>query len=114
MLRTSDFDQNKYDWPRPTSTPEYDTTTCLEDAHILSATKCIGNHDDDNDDDAASFISYSSQYNDKITFITSIAKHEINTTTCTVELNTIWSNSECSWTSELDVQKSVPDVVYRY
>lgn len=29
MLRTSDFDQT-YDWSRPTSAPEYDTTTCLE------------------------------------------------------------------------------------
>ncbi|CAF3503750.1 unnamed protein product [Fusarium graminearum] len=124
MLRTSDFDQT-YDWSRPTSAPEYDTTTCLEgesgsqqilaqqttaepDAHILPVTKLVGNHDDDNDD--ASFISYSSQCNDKITFITSIVKHEINTTTCTVELNTMWSNGKCSWASELDVQKSMPDI----
>ncbi|CAG1977150.1 unnamed protein product [Fusarium graminearum] len=127
MLRTSDFDQT-YDWSRPTSAPEYDTTTCLEgesgsqqilaqqttaepDAHILPVARLVGNHDDDNDD--ASFISYSSQCNDKITFITSIVKHEINTTTCTVELNTIWSNGKCSWASELDVQKSMPDIVYR-
>ncbi|EKJ69394.1 hypothetical protein NXS19_006448 [Fusarium pseudograminearum] len=149
MLRTSAFDQNTYDWPLPTSAPEYDTTTCLEDtctdahaffhqwlpplsdafpsqhsldqqttaeldAHILSVTKLVDNHDDDNDDDAASFISYSSQCNDKIMFITSIVKHEIDTTTCTVELNIMWSNGEWGWTSELDAQKSVPDIVYRY
>ncbi|PTD07959.1 hypothetical protein FCULG_00005736 [Fusarium culmorum] len=89
-------------------------TTAEPDAHILPVTKLVGNHDDDNDDDDASFISYSSQCNDKITFITSIVKHKINTTTCTVELNTMWSNGKCSWTSELDVQKSMPDIVYRY
>ncbi|OBS24599.1 hypothetical protein FPOA_05139 [Fusarium poae] len=71
-----------------------------------------GNNDDGDRIIAESTKSDSSLYDYQSPFITGICEHMVNTTTCTVELNTMWSDAEWSWIPEFDVQKSVPDIVY--
>ncbi|KAG8672395.1 hypothetical protein FPOAC2_05779 [Fusarium poae] len=73
-----------------------------------------GNNDDGDRIIAESTKSDSSLYDYQSPFITGICEHMVNTTTCTVELNTMWSDGEWSWIPEFDVQKSVPDIVYQY
>ncbi|GKU05357.1 hypothetical protein FLAG1_07316 [Fusarium langsethiae] len=151
MSRANNNDENTYDQPQPTSSPERDVPSWLEgistderaipqgsllpppDAfpgratltprtaaalanHVLFITKSLGddNNDDDNRTVAKSVKSDSSQSVDQIAYITSISGHTVDSTTCTVELNTVWSDGSWSWNPEIDVQKSVPDVVYRY
>ncbi|KAM0233895.1 hypothetical protein ACHAPO_006763 [Fusarium lateritium] len=105
MPHANNDDENTYDQHQTTPSPECDATSQIDGG------------DNNNDDDrivADSSKSDSSQYGDQSPFITGISEHTVNTTTCTVELNTVSSDGEWSWIPEIDVQKSVPDVLYRY